>query len=82
MPTKETILKAKAGHEVSFATMVFYQKLISEIELLMALQYVKKRHGAELIYRAEMNGKKRPNVIKAAIIRLDDFDNKKIPKGA
>jgi len=58
------------------------QMHIGAVTLIMALQYVETRRGAERIYTAECRGLKRPHVLTAAIRRLDDFTRPYVPTAA
>ena len=73
-------VNAPAGIEVSLSAMVQGQMRLNETTLLMSLQYVKTRRGAERIYWAERRGLGRPEVLAAAVRRMDDFDNPLRPR--
>ena len=46
---------------------------LPEVTVVMSIEQVETRLGAERIYRAECAGRNRPNVIQRAMRRLDDF---------
>jgi len=68
--------------EVSFEVFARGQARMSETAVIMALQYVTTRRGAERIYRAERSIRNRQNVVTAAARRLDDFDRPRLVRGA
>ncbi len=75
------LLGAAPGQDVSFEAFRRGQAGLSEMSVLMALEYVKTRKAAEKIYRAELVGRRRTNVVGRAKRRLDDFDTLTIPRG-
>jgi hypothetical protein len=71
----------RRGEPVSFEAFAAGQAQQSEILVVMSLEYVRTRPGAERIYRAECAGRKRPAVLARAIRRLDEFDRRHVPHG-
>lgn len=75
------LFTSRAGEPVSFDVFVGGQMGMPTLMVLMAIEYVRTRRGAERIYRAELSGHKRRVIIAAASRRMDDFDKPRIPRG-
>ena len=75
------LLGAAPGQDVSFEAFRQGQTELSEMTVLMALEYVKSRRAAERIYQAEIAGLMRQKVIASAGRRLDDFDRWSVRHG-
>ena len=76
----QRLVVAPAGHAVSPEVMAAGQAQRPEIEIMLAISYVKTRSGAERIYWAEWRGRGRTAILAAASRRMDDFDSRTIPR--
>jgi hypothetical protein len=75
------LMRSPEGEPVAFDVFAKAQRQVPEKVLLMAVQYVRSKTGAERIYRAELAGRRRPLVLATAMIRLDDFTRPRMPRG-
>jgi hypothetical protein len=73
-----SLLHAPAGEPVSFEVFARGQARRPVTEIVMAIQYVETRRGAERIYRAERSIRNRQVVLSAAARRLDDFNRPRL----
>ena len=61
----------RPGQPVSFETFAKLQAQRPEVEVVVGIDYIRTRSGAEWVYNAELLGRKRPAVLASVMRRLD-----------